>query len=116
MRSQTFVQILIFAGALVFHNAAYAAPKILGIENSLQLLGRPLKSAQLDDTRARGEIVISTASNGSVSGNQVSANSVTGTISDTHSITNNSGVTTVMQNTGNNALLQSSTSIYVSVK
>jgi hypothetical protein len=38
-----------------------------------------------------------------------------GTISDTNAITNNSGITTVFQNTGNNSLFQNQTVINVSI-
>ena len=48
-------------------------------------------------------------------GNSVSGNSDTGTITTTGSINNNTGFTTVFQNSGNNSLFQQSTSIYITV-
>ncbi len=104
------------AVAVLVHGMAFAAPGTSDTAGPLKLLGTPVPIIQLGGTRARGEIIISASNDGGVSGNQVGAGSVTGTISDTQSIANNSGITTVMQNTGNNALLQNSTSIYVSAK
>ena len=107
---------LAFAGAVCFHCEALAISGPADTATPAQLLGVPLPTSELGAARARGEIIISTSSNGAVSGNQVGSASVTGTISDAQSITNNTGITTVFQNTGNNALLQNSTSIYLSAK
>ena len=104
------------AGIALFGTAASAAPAVDSNTGTFAVLGAPVPVAQLKAARARGEIVVSAASNGSVGNNTVSGSSVTGTITDSQSIQNNSGFTTVQQNTGNNALLQNSTSIYVSVK
>ena len=71
---------------------------------------------QLKSERARGELVITAATSGTVSGDTVGSNTVTGNIADSQSISGNAGITTVLQNTGNNALVQSSTAIYVSEK
>ncbi|GAN78995.1 hypothetical protein [Acidocella aminolytica] len=42
-------------------------------------------------------------------------NSITGSISNTRSVNNNVGLTTVIQNTGNNALIQSSMTVNITV-
>lgn len=104
------------AGVALFGTAASATPAVDGNAGPFAVLGTPVPVAQLKAARARGEIVVSAASNGSVGNNAVNGSSVTGTITDSQSIQSNSGFTTVLQNTGNNALLQNSTSIYVSVK
>ncbi|MDE2583088.1 MAG: hypothetical protein KGL52_15745 [Rhodospirillales bacterium] len=78
------------------------------------LAGSALPTAQLDGERARGVIIGNTISSASVDGNLVGAGAHTGTISDTgSSISNNVGITTVFQNTGNNALLQNSMTITI---
>ena len=52
---------------------------------------------------------------GALRGNSVIGTSDTGTITTSGSINNNSGFTTVFQNSGNNSLFQQSTSIYITV-
>ena len=54
-------------------------------------------------------------SNGSLKGNAVIGTSDTGFITTTNSINNNTGITTVFQNSGNNSLFQQSTSINITV-
>lgn len=95
---------------------ALAATPEKTAKEGLLSLGAPLKTFQLRGERARGELVISADSAGSVGNNSVGVGSVTGGIANAQSITNNSGVTTVFENTGNNSLLQNTTSIYVSAK
>lgn len=75
-----------------------------------------LPDADLGRGRARGVPVTEATSLGTVRDNRVGNGSVTGVIANTNSVNNNAGLTTVFQNTGNNALLQSSTSIYISVR
>lgn len=80
-----------------------------------QLAGTAIPTAQLGQMRGEGGVALS-LNDGQVSGNSVGPNSVTGSNSiASNSVSNNSGITTVFQNTGNNALLQNSTSIYISV-
>ena len=76
----------------------------------------------VDNTRGSTNINLDTTINsdgsfnlGDVRGNAVGANSATGTITTTGSINNNTGFTTVFQNSGNNSLFQQSTSIYITV-
>jgi hypothetical protein len=54
-------------------------------------------------------------SNGAVRGNAVIGSTNTGTITTTNAINNNTGITTVFQNSGNNSLFQQSTSIFITV-
>jgi hypothetical protein len=54
-------------------------------------------------------------SNGSLRGNSVIGDSTTGTITTTGSINNNTGITTVFQNSGNNSLFQQTTSIVITL-
>ena len=54
-------------------------------------------------------------SNGALKGNAVIGTSDTGMITTTNSINNNTGITTVFQNSGNNSLFQQSTSINITV-
>ncbi len=115
MRVQDFIACLI-TGVVLQGTAAIASPAPDGNMSQLQMLGPPVTTAQLKTARARGELVVSAASSGTVGNNSIGSGSVTGTITDNQSIQNDSGFTTVLQNTGNNALLQNSTSIYVSVK
>ncbi len=70
-------------------------------------------SAQLDKIRA-GSGTVSAINLGTNTGNSVE-NSFTGSISNAQSIDGNTGLTNVMQNTGNNALLQSSMTVNITV-
>jgi hypothetical protein len=54
-------------------------------------------------------------SNGALRGNAVIGPSDTGSITTTGSINNNTGITTVFQNSGNNSLFQQTTSINIAV-
>jgi len=111
MKNATLITFGLLAGLLGTQAPAFSAQPA---DQDFRALGPPLPAAALKAAHARGELVVSATSNGNVSGNTVSGNSVTGGIADTQSIQNNTGFTTVLQNTGNNALLQSSTAIYLS--
>ena len=80
------------------------------------LAGAALPDAELGRGRAKGLVLNEAVSSGFVGGNRVGAQSVTGVISNSNSVNNNNGVTTVFQNTGNNSLFQSSTSIYINIR
>src|SRR5438477_11645719 len=96
-----------------------------GTENILgALAGSVVPTTELSRQHARGStnINLNTTVNsdgsfnlGDVRGNAVGVNSATGTITTTGSINNNTGFTTVFQNSGNNSLFQQSTSIYITV-
>jgi hypothetical protein len=101
------------------NNANSGTANILGA-----LAGSAVPTAELCQQHARGttNINVDTTVNsdgsfnlGNVHGNAVSGNSATGTITTTGSINNNTGFTTVFQNSGNNSLFQQSTSIYITV-
>jgi hypothetical protein len=80
------------------------------------LAGAALSATELAGEHARGLVVIGSAiSDGTVTGNAVVGTSVTGAITNTNSINNNVGITTVFQNSGNNSLFQQSTSIFITV-
>lgn len=75
-------------------------------------------TAQLGQQHARGSktyVFDGSLSDGSLRNNAVIGNSTTGGITTTNSINNNTGITTVFQNSGNNSLFQQSTSIIITV-
>lgn len=113
------IKIIVFAASLVITSTPYAA-FAAGSSNQTNaalnsLAGTAVTASQLNGMRARGNIIVSSIDNGSVTGNSVGNNSTTGSINDSQSINNNAGLTTIFQNTGNNSLIQNSTSIYISV-
>jgi hypothetical protein len=71
-------------------------------------------SKELAKMRAGSETVAA-VNLGSDTGNSVS-NSTTGTISNASSVNDNIGLTSVMENTGNNSLLQSSMTVNITVQ
>ncbi len=97
-------------------NSAFAAGSNDQSNSTLSsLAGDAVPAAQLGALRARGTVIVSSVNNGTVANNSINGNSVTGKITDIQSANNNAGLTTIFQNTGNNALLQNSTSVYISV-
>jgi len=98
------------------------APKASEILGTLS--GTALPAAELGRQQARGidNINVDTnytfdgaLSNGALRGNAVIGPSDTGSITTTGSINNNTGITTVFQNSGNNSLFQQTTSINITV-
>ena len=86
------------------------------------LAGAAVPPAELGRQRARGVANVDTnytfdgaLSNGALRGNAVIGPSNTGTITTTGSINNNTGITTVFQNSGNNSLFQQTTSINITL-
>lgn len=80
--------------------------------------GTALPAAELSRQQARGITNFTfdgALSNGALAGNAVIGPSDTGTITTTGSINNNTGITTVFQNSGNNSLFQQTTSINITV-
>jgi hypothetical protein len=126
--SATLAVAAVLAAAVAIHgsclagetNAAGGNGGILG-----GLAGSAVPLAELTQQHARGIKNISLDTNytvesgslnsGALRGNSVTGTSDTGTITTTGSINNNSGFTTVFQNSGNNSLFQQSTSIYITV-
>lgn len=117
----------LLAAAVCVHGSCLAAEINVnnGTGNFLgALAGSVVPPTELSQQHARGatNINVDTTVNsdgsfnlGDVRGNAVSGNSATGTITTTGSINNNTGFTTVFQNSGNNSLFQQSTSIYITV-
>jgi hypothetical protein len=83
------------------------------------LAGTALPAVELSRQQARGIATNYTfdgaLSNGALSGNAVIGPSDTGGITTTGSINNNTGITTVFQNSGNNSLFQQTTAINITV-
>lgn len=103
-----------FGSCLAGETGAAAGPgKILGA-----LAGSAVPNAQLGREHARGNktfVFDGSLSDGSLRNNAVIGNSTTGGISTSNSINNNTGITTVFQNSGNNSLFQQTTSIFITV-
>jgi hypothetical protein len=77
------------------------------------LAGTAVPTTQLRTMRG-GNLVVASGNVGIDTGNSANDSS-TGKIIDNQSINNNAGITTIFQNTGNNALIQSSTTVNISV-
>ena len=97
-------------------------PQASGILGALA--GVAVPAAELSRQHARGinNISVDTnytfdgaLSNGALRGNAVIGPSDTGSITTTGSINNNTGITTVFQNSGNNSLFQQTTAINITV-
>jgi hypothetical protein len=92
-------------------------PKGSGILGALA--GTALPAVELSRQHARGINTNFTfdgaLSNGTLSGNAVVGPSNTGSITTTGSINNNTGITTVFQNSGNNSLFQQTTAINITM-
>jgi len=83
-------------------------------DNALAGLGAAVPSAQLANMRG-GTLVVVSSNTGADTNNSVT-NSPAGSIINNESANSNTGLTTIMQNTGNNALLQSSMTVNISVQ
>lgn len=84
------------------------------------LAGTAVPVAQLGKERARGAVGINVNGSGSAlaasnSTGNVASGTFGGTITNDHSIDGNAGLTTVLQNFGNNSIMQVSTTINISV-
>lgn len=125
--SATLTIAALLAAAVYTHGSCLAGENNAnsGTRNILgALAGSAVPTAELGRQHARGttDINVDTTVNsdgsfnlGNVRGNAVGVNSATGTITTTGSINNNTGFTTVFQNSGNNSLFQASTSIFITV-
>jgi hypothetical protein len=78
------------------------------------LAGTAVSASQLAASRARGDVIVSSVNNGTVSNNTIDGNTTTGAIMNSMSGNDNSGITSIFQNTGNDSLIQNSTAIYIS--
>ncbi len=104
------------SGSSLAANAAAATKPgaVLGV-----LAGTAVPTAELGNVRARG-ITVNTGSGaatsaGTTANNAVIFSPVTGFITNDHSIDNNAGITSVLQNFGNNSIMQVSTTINITV-
>jgi hypothetical protein len=82
------------------------------------LAGAAVPAAELGQERARGisvDVNGSAVNNGTSASNAVLGSPITGTISNDHSIDNDVGITSVLQNFGNNSVIQTSTTINITV-
>ncbi len=125
--SATLSLAALLAAAVCVHGSCLASE--INVNNGTgnivgALAGSVVPTTELSRQHARGttNINMDTTVNsdgsfnlGDVRGNAVGVNSATGTITTTGSINNNTGFTTVFQNSGNNSLFQQSTSIYITV-
>lgn len=80
------------------------------------LLGQPVGAEELAGQRARGTPEELPVMNRADAGGNTATGNTTGNASMTESVRNNSGFTTVFQNTGNNVLFQSSTIVNITVR
>jgi hypothetical protein len=97
-------------------------PNASGILGALAGTAVPATELSRQHARGIGTINLDTnytfdgaLSNGALRGNAVIGPSNTGSISTTGSINNNTGITTVFQNSGNNSLFQQTTAINITV-
>ena len=110
----------LFAATLGFpaHASRPGVPAATSAALIKALMGKAIPSAELGREHGRG---LSVNVNGSALNNANSTNNsvidspITGSIENDHSISNNVGITSVLQNLGNNSVLQSSTTINISV-
>ncbi len=95
---------------------AGSSAAVLGV-----LAGTAVPAAQLGRERARGILGINVNGSGSAlsagnsTGNAVIGAPINGVVSNDHSINGNAGITSVLQNFGNNSIMQVSTTINISI-
>ena len=104
---------ILAAPLLAFPLAGQAAgTPSTGTDNPFtSLAGSPVSSGEL--AASHGKDVPASNLYATSSGNSATGN--TGSINTTNSVTGNTGLTTVIQNTGNNALFQTSTVVNVTL-
>jgi hypothetical protein len=117
----------VIAAAAGIHGSCLAGEKAAsGAQNIIsELAGTAVPTAELNKQHARGSTNInvnaltagdgSSFNEGALHGNAVIGTSATGLITTTNSINNNSGITTVFQNSGNNSMFQQSTAINITM-
>ncbi|WP_137127772.1 hypothetical protein [Roseomonas sp. HF4] len=102
----------IIATALVFGAAvalpATASDPLAGLE--------PIGVQELAGTSGRAGLDIEAANQALLRDTHVGANSATGSNMISGSLNGNAGITTVFQNTGNNTILQSATTVTVNMR
>jgi hypothetical protein len=125
----TWAVAIVLAATVGIHGSCLAGEKGAGTDagNALgALAGSAVPTAELGRQHARGSTNTTrnfttnfsfdgALSDGALTGNAANS-AVSGTITNTDSITGNNGIMTVFQNTGANSLFQQSTSIVINVK
>jgi hypothetical protein len=122
-RSAALILTFLFTTVVSVSGSCWAADRGVPIGSSAVLgvlAGTALPSIELGKERARGIAINvngsgSAISSGTSSANAVIGSPITGLISNDHSIDNNAGITSVLQNFGNNSIMQVSTTINISV-
>lgn len=125
--SASWAVAVLFAAAVGVQGSCLAGERSMTARTATvlgALDGAAVPAADLSRQHARGaeNINVDTGyafdgslSNGAERGNAFIGSTNTGTITTTNSINNNTGITTVFQNSGNNSLFQQSTSIFITV-
>lgn len=107
--------IALIAGTAGPARAGTAGPGAPDQALSRALQGSELHGAALGRLRGSGIVIQDANTNGAISGASVGRGSVTGPVSASNAINGNAGITTVFQNSGNNALIQNSMTINVTL-
>jgi hypothetical protein len=109
--------VMLISGLALFAMPHFAGAATLGdpANSALSsLAGTAVSASQLEASRARGDVIVSAVNNGTVNNNSIDGDTTTGAIMNSMSGNDNSGITSIFQNTGNESLIQNSTSIYIS--
>jgi hypothetical protein len=122
-RSAAWTVASLLAVTLAASGSCLAADKGAPSGSALSVLGAlagtAVPAAELGKERGRG-ITINTgsgaaASAGTSTGNAVLGSPILGSLTNDHSIDNNAGLTSVLQNFGNNSVMQVTTTINITV-
>ncbi|HQT73364.1 MAG: hypothetical protein B7Z59_12940 [Acidiphilium sp. 37-67-22] len=105
----------LIAGAARPAVAGTTGPSAADRALSRALQGSELHGRALGQLRGSGIVIQDANTSGAVSGASVGRGSVTGPISASNSVNGNAGITTVFQNSGNNALIQNTMTINVTL-
>ncbi len=111
MSKSNLSQIVVLAAFLAAPLAAHATSPSVSVQ---AIAGSPVSSHVLADLHGKGVTVNVPSAFGTDSNNNASG-STTGGISNSNSVTGNTGFTNVIQNTGNNSLFQTSTVVNISL-
>lgn len=112
MEKYAFKTIILFACMFIVVPFAKADPPSQILEKALK--NNSISLNQMGSIRGQGVILQSSSNSGQVNG-FVGSGSETGKVYSSNSINSNSGITTVFQNSGNNALIQNSMTINVTM-
>lgn len=107
---------VIIAAAALLGAATLAQPAQASDPNALFGSLAPIGERELAGSAGRAGFDQDAANLANVHGNHVGSHSVTGSNTISGSLSGNAGVTTVFQNTGNNSVFQSATSITINMR